>query len=373
MSELGKTRIAIYVVSSILLALVVVAVVNNYSSSNYISPGLIQSPQNNFVILMNDPPVLPLGQVNSLYLYYSNILLHSSSDKWISLNESGSINLLEVQNVARIIAVENIPMGKYNIIRLENLSATVNYYGQNYSVEVYPKNLDSNPSNSIIVNSKNITFVDIAIFPKLFILGNEKGGIQFDMILKSKAFGTNDARSIFNFASTTQLSDFLKKGNNVTIVGTEIYKHIYSNIANAKVIITNVTISEDELSINIMNVGNATVEVNYILIYSFKNQRSNAPSFISTIFIVNKDGSLQQINTLNTTILYSNSTGYIIQPGEEVTLYYNGELNFVEFNNSHGWKSSHAKLELISGEKFTIVLVGDYSILASTQIILIKE
>ncbi len=369
MSELKKTKIAIYAVASILLALIIIFVLNAYQGQNIVTPGLIQTPEYNFVVLVNDPPVLPSAQVSALYLNYSDILIHSVSGSWIRLNQSGSINLLSVENNAIIVYVSKIPNGEYNILRFEGLTSSVIYNGQIYPVKVTSSYVDSYPISKLQVNNKNTTFVDVIFYPKLFILPDNKGGIQFLLILKSKSLGFYDYKKIFGEISEQKLNQILKKGNSVSIIGTELYTLIYSEISSQKISIANVDLSEEGLEIEVINNGNVSVQINYVILYVSKSSMHASSNLSYIIFLVNSDGTLVPVTSINN-LIHKNETGFILQPGSEANLSYSGEINLIQVTNEHALKGGISKLKISAGDKITIVIVGEYSILATSQIIL---
>lgn len=365
-SELRKTKIAIYAVSSILLALIIIFVLSTYTSQNPIVPGVIQSTNYNFAILVNDPPVLPQGEVDALYLNFSNILIHSTSDKWISLNQSGSLNLLSVDNNSIVIYSSKIPAGEYNIIRFVGLNSNVVYYGQNYPVKVTSEYIDS--YSSIAVNNRNITIVDVVIYPKLFLLPKDSGELQFLLILKSNSFVIYDYKKIFGSIPEQKLNNLLKRGNNVSIIGTELYNIIHSQVLNQKISIENVEISNEGISIEVLNVGNTNVTINYVLLYYSKSMSQLRNEINYIIFEVNNNGELYPIYSQNNVTII-NATGYTLKPGEEATLNYNGEINLLQVFNIHQLKSKLSKLQILPGDKFVILLIGDYSVISTVQII----
>jgi hypothetical protein len=80
----------------------------NTSTRAFLSP---------FAVALTDPPSVPVG-TSALFLNYSGVELITNSSPYF-INESGSVNLLSLLNVSKIIATFSLPKyANVNQIRL---------------------------------------------------------------------------------------------------------------------------------------------------------------------------------------------------------------------------------------------------------------
>ncbi len=122
-----------------------------------------------FAVQLTDPPVVPNG-TQSLVLHYSNVELHElgkpNSTGFISLNVSGSVNLLNLTNVTQTLAVAELPNSlAFGMLRFNITNVTISINGANYTVNTPSNHLDVmlssalNATNSIAIVDFNPSVV----------------------------------------------------------------------------------------------------------------------------------------------------------------------------------------------------------------------
>jgi len=113
-----------------------------------------------FAVALTDPPSVPAG-TSALFLNYSRVELITNSSSYFA-NVNGSVNLLSLVNVSKIIATFSLP--KYvnvNQIRLFVSSVTIEINGSKYSVFVPSSVLKIPLANVSLVNGTIGALIDL--------------------------------------------------------------------------------------------------------------------------------------------------------------------------------------------------------------------
>jgi len=113
-----------------------------------------------FAVALTDPPSVPAG-TSALFLNYSRVELITNSSSYFA-NVNGSVNLLSLVNVSKIIATFSLP--KYvnvNQIRLFVSSVTIEINGSKYSVFVPSSVLKIPIANVSLVNGTIGALIDL--------------------------------------------------------------------------------------------------------------------------------------------------------------------------------------------------------------------
>lgn len=113
-----------------------------------------------FAVALTDPPSVPVG-TSALILNYSSVELITNSSPYFA-NESGSVDLLSLVNISKIIATFSLP--KYvnvNQIRLFVSAVTIEINGSKYSVFVPSSVLKIPVANVSLVNGTIGALVDL--------------------------------------------------------------------------------------------------------------------------------------------------------------------------------------------------------------------
>jgi len=113
-----------------------------------------------FVVALTDPPSVPAG-TSALFLNYSRVELITNSSPYFA-NESGSVDLLSLLNVSKIIATFSLPKNvSVNQIRLFVSSVTIEINGSKYSVFVPSSVLKIPMANVSLVNGTIGALIDL--------------------------------------------------------------------------------------------------------------------------------------------------------------------------------------------------------------------
>ncbi len=115
--------------SGIIMAVALLAI---FSYTYYTSISSIYVP-----ISITDPPQVPTG-TQSLYINYSSLKVHlvsQNSSSWISINSSGTLNLLSLINESEVIGSVKIPSGsRISKVRFNITSANITVDNVTYPV-----------------------------------------------------------------------------------------------------------------------------------------------------------------------------------------------------------------------------------------------
>lgn len=116
-------------------------------------------------ILLTDPPHVPTG-TQDLNVTYSGIRLHvvnKSIDEWISINKSGSVDLLTLVNVSMLIASTSVPSGAVineAAFNITNASITINNVA--YPLLLWNRTVMTDSGKSLTLNSSSDLLFDFA-------------------------------------------------------------------------------------------------------------------------------------------------------------------------------------------------------------------
>ena len=103
-------------------------------------------------VLLTDPPHVPLG-TKSLYINYTSIRLHVvNSTKWIAVNSSGSVDLMSLINVSKIIGLARIPEGT----NINQISFVIQNGYISIGNSTYPLYISSNQITGSVAGMKSM-------------------------------------------------------------------------------------------------------------------------------------------------------------------------------------------------------------------------
>lgn len=110
------------------------------------------SANSTVMVQLTDPPAVPNG-TQALMLYYSNIELHaagkSNSTGFVSLNASGSVNLMNLTNLTQTVGVGKVSKtANFDLLRLNISGATITIGNATYNVSV--------PNNRLLVRLSSL-------------------------------------------------------------------------------------------------------------------------------------------------------------------------------------------------------------------------
>ncbi|HLI46682.1 MAG TPA: DUF4382 domain-containing protein [Geobacterales bacterium] len=356
-------KVVVSATSGFLIALLMIAVFEFF----LIPSQNIASVSNfNFVLSITDPPITIEG-VNAIYLQYGNVLLHKvGGDNWLSINNSGSVELIGLVNSAQILAANNIENGDYDMIRFTNITATVAYYGQNYTA-LTPSNellVDINPVLSVRNGVVSTLLIDM--IPRVVL--SEGNNTSFLLIPFAKAFVANDPSNFLVNVNKNKIPDIMKSGLKIQIK----YEAI-QNISSLRgdLVISNASINPQRISITLTNNGSSQIELKLLLIYSNVVNPSSKGVIVGA-FMFEPNGTLGRMSSIGVDELkqiYHEGNGYILEAGKSKTFVYQGNLIFSLYfkDNMNRLKKEGIK-GLNPNMSFIIVIIGEPLIFSSTNI-----
>ncbi len=116
----------------------------------YLNPGTPISEYTSVYVRITDPPIIPKG-ASSINITYSGIGLqvrNSSGTSWINSGESGSINLLALQNQTETLSSIALPQGTTPIALEMNItSGSITINGSEYPMDIVSKRINSTIAN----------------------------------------------------------------------------------------------------------------------------------------------------------------------------------------------------------------------------------
>lgn len=116
-------------------------------------------------ILLTDPPHVPSG-TQSLNITYSGIQLHvinRSVNDWISINATGSADLMSLVNVSKLIASAQIPTNAIiNAATFNITGATITIDNQTYQVYLQDPKISTSVYDNLAFNGSSSLLLDLS-------------------------------------------------------------------------------------------------------------------------------------------------------------------------------------------------------------------
>jgi len=327
-----------------------------------------------FAVALTDPPSVPAG-TSALFLNYSRVELITNSSPYVA-NINGSVNLLSLVNVSKIIATFSLP--KYvnvNQIRLFVSSVTIEINGSKYSVFVPSSVLKIPLANVSLVNGTIGALIDLRPHVVVTYAGQ---GLRF--ILTPVVFAMPFT------AKEVNVSQRMNVGQ-VFVIPKHISEELESESANLTLEAVSLYSQGNEtvFYISLKNVGNEPVTVYGFSVQTLWNVTlrsvldftlNNSQNYFSVKWHVHKsvEVSFPVLFFVNGTQLVafpsprhvipfgsnfapsklSFETGlssYVIYPGERVTFEYEGVL------------------ALVNGKNVSIILTAPHNVVFSFRVL----
>ena len=101
---------------------------------------LLYAPARVTLSIMDPPPQPYDSSISAITVTFSKIEIHSAGagndSGWHTLTTSGTVNLLTVLNVSKVLGTSNVPAGKYTEIRffISQVTITISGVNVNYTV-----------------------------------------------------------------------------------------------------------------------------------------------------------------------------------------------------------------------------------------------
>jgi hypothetical protein len=313
-----------------------------------------------FVVALTDPPSVPAG-TSALFLNYSRVELITNSSPYFA-NESGSVNLLSLINVSKIIATFSLPKNvSVNQIRLFVSSVTIEINGSKYSVFVPSSVLKIPITNVSLVNGTIGALIDLQPHVVVTYAGQSLRFILtpvvFAMPFTAKEVNVSQRMSVGQvFAIPKHLSEELERESaNLSLEAVSLYSQgnetvFYISLKNAG------TEPVTVYAFSVQTLWNATLRSildfslnksqNYFSV-KWNVQKSVEVSF-PVLFFVNGTqlvafptprqvipfaSNFAPLNASNWNVFRNVFNSCVIYPGERVTFEYEGVLALVNGKN----------------------------------------
>lgn len=294
--------------------------------------GSTQGATGKVSIMLTDPPVLPAG-VTAVYISYSGISLHifdQSSNDWFNVKVAGTVDILKLINVSKTIAVADVPANTYDQVKVNISSVQAVYNGRNYSVSI-----DRNEIVSVINGYVNVyasTNVSILIDIQTTLL-NTNSESSPNFVFTASAWSAE-----LPVHAQSAISRVGQSTNLTNAPWFNTFRKSYS----ANITITSASLSSNEISVTVKNIGNASTTLKLLLLSpSVFSMVQNPPRMspmvipaflVAEVFTILPNGTLAPLPFIQGQVCsdaatcsllpVSNSTGYLLEPGASVVLTY---------------------------------------------------
>jgi hypothetical protein len=327
-----------YGLAAMLVAVIVIAAILVFNPLSSLVPGQKSTP-GSFPVMLTDPPTLPANaNTTVLNLTYSNIMIYivypNRTSEWLSLNVSGTVNLLKLENMSETIASTQIPINS----TVEKIQFTISSVDATINGTVYAVTPLSKTIVMAIANSKvNETFSGVLVDfnPTLVMIqATESNGTLVDyFVLVPSATAT-----IVTSLNRAQV----KVGTIVALVQNyrEKLKHVVESFAqNLTMTAASLSVKGNvtSLSVTLKNTGDVNFTICGLTLHGDFNVTPEIPTMMSPTIVgertvlgtipfrVNGTSLVPILGVDCTSIIASALT---LEPGKNVTLTFTGVLEF---------------------------------------------
>ena len=304
-----------------------------------------------FAVALTDPPSVPAG-TSALFLNYSRVELITNSSPYFA-NKSGSVNLLSLINVSKIIATFSLPKNvSVNQIRLFVSSVMIEINGSKYSVFVPSSVLKIPVANVSLVNGTIGALIDLQPHVVVTYAGQSLRFILtpvvFAMPFTAKEVNVSQKMSVGQvFAIPKHLSEKLERESaNLTLEAVSLYSRG----------------NETVFYISLKNVGNEPVTV-----YAFSVQTLWNATLRSVLdFSTNKSHNYfsvkwnleKSVNVSLPVLFFVNGTQLVAFPSPRQVIPF--VSNFTPLNawNGNDFRNSFNSCVIYPGQRVTFEYEG---------------
>lgn len=308
-----------------------------------------QQGQGTLAMQMTDPPYAPAG-VSSAVVTYNGLAVHSaaatSTSGWVQLSASGTIDLMSSANISQTIAAAKIQSGVYDQARINIASGSVIYNNQNYAAAIASGSITATMQQNAVVSASGEAeaIIDLRTF---IVNAGSSSSPQF--IISSTAQATTEPPSAVTSAS-------IQVGARASLQG-QAWWTAFVDQTTTRVVVSSATLTSTSLNLALENSGNATADVQTVIITPISASSSTTASMPaslngSAVFTLSSSGSLEESNTLQGVSLLT-SVGTQVSASASTTLSYAGAIS-LEFGLSGSMQSSG----IISGHEYLITCMG---------------
>jgi hypothetical protein len=289
------------------------------------------------IVRMHDPPNLPSG-ASDVFLSYDGLSIHSTTNggSWVNLNQSGTVDLASLLNVTKTIGTAKIYFGIFDFFRMHVSSATITYYGKNYTAVVEGGNFVIGISGGkIVIDGEHSAVGAILDFSPTIMIhptDNSSSSIpSFVFVPNARAFVVPSDQLQANDAQIGNEDNISSEQWLITDQQQQFYE--------SSLIVTVLSLTNSDLSVNVSNTGNesAIVETLFIAL----NDSSTIGEGLSTsnssvVFAVLSNGTLvpliddQSFADLQDQL----DIGYNISSGSSVNFSYYGSIPPIGVSNN---------------------------------------
>jgi|GEM_PF-5885037 hypothetical protein len=250
-------------VIGIALVLVVLALFSSYSpifsQSKSQQATQLGSQSSTLNILLTDPPHVPMG-TRMLNITYSSVQVHlanSASNNWITLNSTGTLDLLSLVNISKIIGSVQVPSNSIiDMVAFNITNAKIEIENQSYPIYITNNRVTGQVSDSSSFNGSSDLLVDFS--PTVLTLYNDNStvfglvpsatAVMVDKYHLSQQPGGNPQQFLFD-VNTSEGLKALCGGINIT----------YSKITSSG--------NYTQIGIVIKDTSNKSIELEHVLIF----------------------------------------------------------------------------------------------------------
>ncbi|HZW57147.1 MAG TPA: hypothetical protein VFF30_12730 [Nitrososphaerales archaeon] len=250
---------------------------SSYSTTSSVSSSLStvssgssgqQGGSGSLVILLHDPPNVPLG-VTAVFVSYSGIAIQpSQGPSWIELNQSGSIDLMSVVNFTQTIANVKLMEGSFDMLRMNLSSVVVTFNSRNYTAYVPTAYLTVPIAGGLQVQNLGTSGAVIDVSPTIIkhTSYNSTGAasVSFSMVPSAKAYVVPPSQLVSSHLQVGDREDLRNENWLTTAISTTDNQTSFE-IASA-------ALSNSSFYITIKNTGNTSVLIGSIFITSNASQ-----------------------------------------------------------------------------------------------------
>jgi hypothetical protein len=303
---------------------------------------------------LTDPPTVPPG-VTDVYVNYSEIAVHvadaGNETGWYEIAPAGEIDLMSVINTSITLGSAQVTSGVYNAIGFNITSATVTANGVNQTAYLTSNHLFAPIVGDLQVSAGSNQGVLVDLSPTVVAVENGS----------ATAYVLVPAAHILRIPLSVWIAE-----NHQGYRDNNLGKESWYQQARGDIAITSESLSANSLSVTIMNKGQNASVVSWISIYypldvicqQYTNACMASPSFginmpraiPVALFAVSSSGNLAQYNFTASAIARSTGNsgvfqmsgplnfssgaqvGYILSPGQSVTLTFNGPISTIKEN-----------------------------------------
>jgi len=320
----------------------------------FLAGGLLPlSPQTNYPVptqksqtgtlsvLVTDPPIIPPG-VSSVLLTYSGISLHifgGSSTDWVNINTSGTVDLMKLINVGKTIAVAEVPSNTYDQVRLNITDVHTIYNGRNITASISNQQLLASLSQNINIYSSTNVSILIDIQTTLLNLNSDT----------SPSFVFSATAWCAPIPVSVQKTVMNRVGENINLSNAKWF-NTFRAFYSANLTIKSASITSNSISVTVKNTGNASTRLHFLVITPSTVISSTnpprmmpmvIPAFVAVeVFNILPNATLVPFPAveacLSGCMAEYNSSGYLLEPGQSVTLAYmaqSGTLPLIPSSN----------------------------------------